>query len=255
MAGKRKTYKPKKSERIKVDIEPTYPQDLKREAAYAQICAKGLEVKSYKVDPEELKAKYGKPKEPAKPQWPYTGHPQEDNEMAKWSKESVVEEVQALMNELGIECLPSSKAIEARNSSLKVMIQRFCGGMKGLADMLNVKTWQEYKLEEERAVKVSHEIEEKVHETEEKVQNHIETVSIPYIMPGAEPLKIPESVLKNCQPLPETPQPEPVPPHENMRYHYDRFTDRIRKLKQELEEAEHHLDGFVFAAEIMGVEL
>jgi len=226
MAGKRKTYKPKKEGRLKVDIVPTYPQNPQREAAYHEICARGLELKSYKVDPEELKAKYGKPKEPIKPQWPYTGHPQEDDEMAKWSKESVIEEVQALMNELGIECLPSSKVIEARNASLKVMIQRFCGGMKGLAEMLNVKTWQEYRLEEERAVKASH-------ETEEKVQNHIETVSIPYLMPGAEPLKIPE----------------------NMRYHYDRFTDRIQKLKQELEEAEHHLDGFIFAAEIMGVEL
>lgn len=244
MAGRKATDKPKKEGRLKVDIEPTYPQDPQREAAYHEICARGLELKSYRVDPEELKAKYGKPKEPIKPQWPYTGHPQEDDEMAKWSKESVIEEVQALMNELGIECLPSSKVIEARNSSLKVMIQRFCGGMKGLADMLNVKTWQEYKLEEERAVKISHETEEKVRvetNTEQERKSFTELVRA--------------QKEASSQPLPETPQPEPAPPHENLRYHYDRFTDRIQKLKQELEEAEHHLDGFVFAAEIMGIEL
>ena len=258
MAGRpkgNKKDKPKKTKCPNIDIKASFPQDPKREQTYAQICAKGLELKSYKVDPEELKAKYGKPKEPVKPQWPYTGHPQEDKEMAKWSKEKCIEEVQALMNEMGLDCLPSAKDIETRNSSLKVMIMKYCGGLGNLANMLNVKTWHEHKIEEERAMKAS-EVKEKVqvhkeitYEAKEKLSEAKEKLAEIEQRRKTFTEQIQErKALQNSQPLPED-------PHSNMRHHYDRFRDRIQQLKKDLEEAETHLEGFVFAAEVMGVDL
>lgn len=244
MAGRPKYDAPlhKKSKRIKVDIDPTYPHDPQREAHYHEICARGLELKSYKVDPDELKAKYGKPKPPSGLQWPYTGYPKEDEEVSKWSKERVIEEVQAIMDEHGIECLPSTKMIKERTQTLNVMIQKHCGGVGRLAEMMNVKTWQQAKIEEERAVKESHEVEEKVQKSEEMLRETAEKVQ-----ELKEKAQIEAKIERSI--------PEPVRPGENMRRHHENLLLRIISLKRDLELAEHHLDGFKFAAKIMGIEL
>ena len=253
---------PNKKKQVNLDIKASFPVDPEREAAYAQICAKGLELKSYKVDPEELKNKYGKPKEPIKPQWPYTGHPQEAEDVENlWSKERVIEEVQALMDELGIECLPSAQMLDERNRNLKFQVWKYHKGLKNLAEAMNIKTWHQAKQSGkgiEEADVVEHcEVEEKVHETEEKVQDHTVISEMMEIVEEAKPTvheqktlteRIRERKAREAQPLPED-------PHNNMRFHYDRFKDRICELKKELEEAEHHLDGFIFAAEVMGIEL
>jgi len=270
-AGKA-TDKPAKHKREKLtnaNIKPTFPQNPQREADYAQICAKGLELKSYMMDPQELKAKYGTPKEPMKQQWPYTGHPQEVEDVEKiWSKEKCIEEVQAIMDEIGIECLPSAQMLDERSRNLKFQIQKYCKGMKNLADMMNVKTWQANKFDhddfkEAKAVEVR-EVEEKVHELEEKVQldeahadlnDHLNVPVCP-VKPETKTFTEQLQAQKDAISIPKhILEPVPEDPHNNMRYHYDRFRDKIESMKKDLEEAEHNLAGFVFAAEVMGVEL